>query len=110
MSTATLILDATETAVTMPVSRHRQPVSPMQMLRTAMLDSDAWVIEMQYSDTKGKKTRRTISPIRFTGADRLLGLCLCREEPRQFHLARCTHFRLIPADEVIMPVEMVELP
>lgn len=81
----------------------------MQILRTAMLDSDSWVVELEYSDSKGKRTRRTISPIRFPAADRVLGLCLCREEPRQFHLSRCSNFRLIPADEVIMPVDMVEL-
>ncbi|WP_231602519.1 WYL domain-containing protein [Neorhodopirellula pilleata] len=110
MSTTTLTLDAPLASISLPARSTRQPKSPLQILRTAMLDSDAWVVEMDYRDSKGKRTRRTISPIRFAAADRVLGLCLCREEPRQFHLSRCENFRLIPADEVIMPVEMVDLP
>lgn len=102
MSTTTL----TQTA---PIRRHPTPRTPEQLLRIAMLDSDTWVVEMEYADSKGKRTRRTISPIRFAAPNRILGLCLCREEPRQFHLSRCENFRLIPADEVIMPVAMVEL-
>lgn len=107
MSTATLspaITSTTHQAPSVP-----RPRSVEQLLRIAMLDSDTWVVEMEYADSKGKRTRRTISPIRFAAPGRILGLCLCREEPRQFHLSRCKNFRLIPADEVIMPVPMVEL-
>ncbi|MCA9140431.1 MAG: hypothetical protein KDB00_26855 [Planctomycetales bacterium] len=75
-------------------------------LRRAMIDSETFVVEMVYSDSKGNQTRRIVSPIRFVGDDRFLGLCLCREEPRQFYLNRCTEVRLIPAAEVIMPMPM----
>ena len=80
------------------------------LLRRAMLDSDNYVVELEYLDSKGNRTRRTVSPIRFVGNYRFLGLCLCREEPRQFQLSRCTNVRLVPASEVIMPMPMVELP
>lgn len=77
-----------------------------RILNRAMADSDSWVVEFEYADSKGQRTRRTVSPIRFCGSDRFLALCLCREEPRQFHWQRCDGFRLIPAAEVIMPVPM----
>ncbi len=73
-------------------------------LRRAMHDSDHYVIEMDYKDSKGIRTRRTVSPIRFVGKDRVLAMCLCREQPRQFYLDRCENIRLIPADEVLMPM------
>lgn len=76
------------------------------VLRRAMFDSETFVVEMVYSDSKGNRTRRIVSPIRFVGKDRFLGLCLCREEPRQFYLSRCEEVRLIPAAEVIMPMPM----
>ena len=79
------------------------------VLRRAMLDSETFVVEMVYSDSKGNLTRRIVSPIRFVGSDRFLGLCLCREEPRQFYLSRCDEVRLIPAAEVIMPMPMVTI-
>ena len=79
-------------------------------LRRAMIDSETYVVEMVYSDAKGNRTRRIVSPIRFVGSDRFLGLCLCREEPRQFYLSRCEAVRLIPAAEVIMPMPMESVP
>jgi len=76
------------------------------LLQRAMFDSETYVLELVYSDSKGNRTRRIVSPIRFVGSDRFLGLCLCREEPRQFYLSRCEDLRLIPAAEVIMPMPM----
>jgi predicted DNA-binding transcriptional regulator YafY len=76
------------------------------LLRKAMRDSDHYVIEMDYADAQGNRTHRVVSPIRFVGDYRFLGLCLCREEPRQFQLSRCQNIRLIPAAEVLMPVPM----
>ncbi|WP_250930191.1 WYL domain-containing protein [Aporhodopirellula aestuarii] len=110
MSTATLYLDpVAPTAVAVAPPRRRKPMSSMQMLRTAMLDADEWVVEFEYSDSKGKRTRRTVSPIRFAAKDRFLGLCLCREEPRQFYLDRCCNFRMVRSDQIIMPVPIVPL-
>ena len=71
-----------------------------------MQDSDNYVIEMDYADAQGNQTHRVVSPIRFVGDYRFLGLCLCREEPRQFQLSRCKNIRLIPAAEVLMPVPL----
>tara|TARA_A100001391_G_scaffold63363_1_gene39410 strand:- start:2005 stop:2250 length:246 start_codon:yes stop_codon:yes gene_type:complete len=79
------------------------------MLRIAMLDSDQWAVELDYADSKGKRTRRTVSPIRFSTPDRFLGLCLCREQPRQFYLDRCSNIRIVRSDDIIMPVAMVQL-
>ncbi|WP_198953692.1 hypothetical protein [Rhodopirellula sp. MGV] len=76
------------------------------ILRRAMIDSETFVVELEYADAKGNLTRRIVSPIRFVGNDRVLALCLCREEPRQFYLSRCSNVRLLPAVEVIMPVPM----
>ena len=77
------------------------------ILRRAMQDSDNYVIEMDYCDASGNRTRRVVSPIRFVGNYRFLGLCLCREAPRQFQLSRCENVRLIPAADVLMllPIE-----
>ncbi len=73
-------------------------------MRRAMADSDNWVIEMEYADSKGVQTQRTISPIRFVGSDRILALCLCREEPRQFYVTRCQSVRLKRSSDVLMPL------
>lgn len=75
-----------------------------RLIRRAMADCDHFVIEMDYADASGKRTHRVISPIRRAGRNRLLALCLCREEPRQFQLDRCTNIRLLAADQVVMPV------
>ncbi len=74
------------------------------LLRRAMQDSDHYVIELDYLDAKGQRTHRVISPIRFLGKDRLLALCLCREEPRQFQLNRCENVRLARAENFLMPL------
>lgn len=73
-------------------------------LNRALHQCDRFVVELLYVDSKGKRTFRTVSPIRFCNATRFLALCLCREQPRQFHLKQCQALRLIPAAEVIMPV------
>jgi hypothetical protein len=46
------------------------------------------------------------SLIRFLGWDRFMGLCLSREEPRQFYLDRCQNVRSAPAADFLMPVAM----
>ncbi len=74
------------------------------LLRRAMQDSDHYVIELDYLDAKGQRTHRVVSPIRFLGKDRLLAFCLCREEPRQFHLDRCENVRLCRAENYLMPL------
>ena len=62
-----------------------------------MHDYDQWVIRFSYCSSKGEKTTRVVSPIRFVGEDRFLALCLSREEPRQFNIGRCRSIELCPA-------------
>lgn len=77
-----------------------------QILSQAMRDPDRLVVELDYRDSKGERTRRIVSPIRFLGSTRFLALCLCRAEPRQFYLDRCENVRLRPAADYVMPVAM----
>ncbi len=79
-----------------------------QVLRTAMQHSDDLVIQLEYVDSKGVKTLRIVSPIRFLSTGRFLGLCLCRCEPRQFHLDRCSNIQLKKAADYVMPVVMAQ--
>lgn len=79
-------------------------MSTAAMISRAMRGSDDYVVELQYVDSKGERSRRVVSPIRFLGPRRFLALCLCREEPRQFYLDRCSDVRLLPAGEVLMPM------
>ncbi len=76
----------------------------MSAIHQAMLHSDDWVVEFTYRDAKGNRTRRTVSPIRFLPNGRFLGLCLCREEPRQFYLDRCEDITISKANDCLMPV------
>ncbi len=81
-----------------------------QLVTKAMRQPDDLVIVFEYEDSRGEVTRRVISPIRFLGNDRFLALCLCREEPRQFHFSRCSNARIDAASNYLMPVPMVERP
>ena len=75
-----------------------------KLLEIAMSCPDELVLQMDYVDAKGHKTTRIVSPIRFLAHGRFLGLCLCRCEPRQFHVSRCSHVELRPAANYVMPV------
>ena len=77
-----------------------------QMIGRAMQRPDDLVVEFDYRDKKGAMTHRVVSPIRFLGHDRFLALCLSREEPRQFHLARCSNAQVGDAADVLMPVPL----
>jgi predicted DNA-binding transcriptional regulator YafY len=76
------------------------------LIYRAIHQSDDLVVEFDYTDAKGAQTHRVVSPIRFLGRDRFLGLCLSREEPRQFYLERCRNLRLAQAADFLMPVAM----
>lgn len=75
-----------------------------QDILKAMHDSDNLVVEFSYCDSKGQETRRVVSPIRFLQGGRFLGLCLGREEPRQFYLDRCSQLLVMEAHKFLMPV------
>ncbi|MCC6512000.1 MAG: hypothetical protein IT423_23075 [Pirellulaceae bacterium] len=74
-----------------------------------MQAADDYVVSLDYLDSHGVLTRRVVSPIRFLPGNRFLGLCLCREEPRQFYLDRCQNVRLCRAADFLMPVPVVTL-
>ncbi len=80
-----------------------------QLLRIAMQHQDDLVISLVYVDSKGHKTKRIVSPIRFLSSDRFLGLCLCRCEPRQFHLSRCSELEIKRSSDYVMPVECLSV-
>jgi len=71
-----------------------------------MQDHDRLVVEFEYCDSKGVRTHRVVSPVRFLGTNRFLGLCLSREEPRQFYLERCENIQLKKACDYLMPVTL----
>ncbi|MHB0954901.1 MAG: WYL domain-containing protein [Pirellulaceae bacterium] len=77
-----------------------------QLIYRAMYQSDDLVVVFDYRDSQGATTHRVVSPIRFLGKDRFLGLCLSREEPRQFYVERCQNVRLEMAANFLMPVAM----
>ena len=75
-----------------------------QLITRAMGNPDQLVVVLDYRDKDGNQTRRVVSPIRFSDTDRFLALCLCREEPRQFQLDRCSNLKLAEAHNYFMPV------
>ncbi len=75
-----------------------------QQLRRAMSDPDHYVVEFEYEDKQGNRTRRVASPIRFAGPRSFLALCLSREAPRMFQIERCRQLQLKPAWQYCMPV------
>jgi predicted DNA-binding transcriptional regulator YafY len=79
------------------------------LIQRAMYQSDDLVVVFDYVDSKGNASRRVVSPIRFVGEDRFLGLCLSREEPRQFYLSRCQNVRIGMAANFMMPVPLMTI-
>jgi predicted DNA-binding transcriptional regulator YafY len=79
----------------------------LRSLTIAMNSSETYAIRMRYRDKKNIITERLVSPIRFENEGSFLALCLCREEPRRFDLARCERIELIPAEEILMPVKII---
>lgn len=77
-----------------------------KLISTAMQCPDDLVVTLDYVDSKGKRTRRVVSPIRFVGSGSFLGLCLCRCEPRRFQIERCSKLELGRAIDYVMPVEL----
>jgi predicted DNA-binding transcriptional regulator YafY len=83
-----------------------QNVEQQRSIQRAMWAPDDLVLQLEYIDSKGNKSVRIVSPIRFLSSGRFLALCLCRCEPRQFHLDRCSQIELKPAADYVMPVAM----
>lgn len=83
--------------------------SPSQLIRVAMQNQDDVVLKLTYEDRYGGRTQRIVSPIRFLANDRFLAFCLCRCEPRQFQLSRCSNISLRRAADYVMPVQLEAL-
>ena len=79
------------------------------LIQQALRQQDELVLVFDYRDSKGAVTRRVVSPVRLIKGERLLALCLSREEPRQFYLNRCQNMRLAWAVNFVMPVPMIEV-
>jgi hypothetical protein len=77
-----------------------------RMIRQALQRQDDLVLSLKYQDKKGETTERIVSPIRFLAPNRFLALCLCRCEPRQFQVDRCSDMQLKPASDYVMPVQL----
>lgn len=74
------------------------------LIHRAIQQSDDLVIVFDYLDAKGQASRRVVSPYRFLGDSHFLGLCLTREEPRQFEISRCRNVKIDLASNYVMPV------
>lgn len=79
------------------------------LIARAIRDPDNLAVLVRYRSADGELTDRAVSPIRFVGQEKFLALCLCREEPRLFHLSRCQRVRIVPAYDLLMPVEIVRI-
>ncbi len=79
------------------------------LIARAMQQSDDLVVVFDYLDAKGNPSRRVVSPYRYLGDSHFLGLCLTREEPRQFQISRCRNLKIDLASNYVMPVMPEEL-
>lgn len=77
-----------------------------EKIQKSIQNYDDLVVTFRYVDSKGNLSQRVVSPIRWIGGGKFLGLCLSREEPRQFVMERCQHLELKPAWDYVMPVAM----
>jgi predicted DNA-binding transcriptional regulator YafY len=79
------------------------------LILRAIHQSDDLVVVFDYLDAHGKASRRVVSPYRLLGDSHFLGLCLTREEPRQFQISRCRNLTIDLANNYVMPVMPEEL-
>ncbi len=80
-----------------------------KLIQRTLRQVDDLVVVFEYLDAKGEMTRRVVSPIRMLGETHFLGLCLSREEPRQFVLDRCRNLRIDLATRYVMPVPLTQV-
>lgn len=91
----------------------RNRFSRIRQKLSKTIDVDKCVAQIVYSDTDGKLTERVVSLIRFDESDkkrnRFRAFCLGDGIPKNFLLDRIQSIELVPAHEVLMPVEIKEL-
>ena len=73
------------------------------------MDHDRYAAQIQYTDTKGRSTVRTVSPIRYSTPETLLAICLGREEPRAFKVQNITRAKLVDANDILAPIEVKDI-
>lgn len=84
----------------------------IKRLHRAKHDPDRWVCRIVYRDSKGERTRRTVSPTRFwktNGSQLMSALDIGREESRAFTVSQIESCELVDASEVLMGEETVEV-
>lgn len=79
-----------------------------QRLHAALRDRDGWAIRLLYRDSGGVVTRRIVSPTRM-GRSVMSATCWCRQEPRDFRFDGILEAVLVPAWDVLAPVEIEEI-
>lgn len=83
--------------------------SVMPLVARAMHDYETYAIRMVYTDRNGSATRRVVSPYRWIGDARFSALCLCKEDIREFELAKCSQVELVDANDILAPVPLEQL-
>jgi predicted DNA-binding transcriptional regulator YafY len=78
-------------------------IEDIRLIYRAMHNADTLAIELDYVDAKGQRSRRRCSPIRRTGRDSMLMMCLTAGQPRQMRLSRIGSVKLIRASDVLIP-------
>lgn len=73
-----------------------------RLLEIAMDLPDVFAAEIQYADSKGQLTRRTISPIKYKDG-LIVALCLSRDALRTFKPSRVKAVRLVFSHMVFTP-------
>jgi predicted DNA-binding transcriptional regulator YafY len=68
-----------------------------------MHNADTLVIELEYTDVRGERSLRKVSPIRSVGRGGMLVMCLATGEPRQMKLDRISRVVLVDAAKVLIP-------
>lgn len=75
----------------------------IRLLYRAMHNADTLVAQLEYTDVKGERSSRKVSPIRSVGRGGMLVMCLASGEPRQLKLERISKVRLVDAASVLIP-------
>lgn len=92
-------------------TKNRKAQTMRQMIARAMQHPDDWVCKIVYQDKDGRRTRRVVSPVRYSNESRqsVMALCLCRQENRFFKLSGITSMEMVRANDVLMPHTIEEI-
>lgn len=81
----------------------------LRLIYRAMQNADTLAIELDYIDAKGQRSRRRCSPVRRTGRDSMLMMCLTAGQPRQMKVSGISSVRLIKASDVLIPEPKISI-